>query len=96
MLPVARKRFGSQPVAIEERVARHMVGSRSSHSKTILANTQPAETLAEPSGKRAEASRGKENAPRNPLLSRGDVVVVTGVMSEPSDPLKTVWSSQDW
>lgn len=88
LLPIARKRFGAQPVALAERVARHLISTRSSHSKTVLANMQPTEMLTEPSSKRASASPRHANTLRKTQLIRGDVVVLTGEMSEPRDRLK--------
>jgi DNA polymerase-3 subunit epsilon len=88
LLPVARKRFGTRPVAIAESVARHLISTRSSESKTVLVNMQSFKTLPEPSSERAAASRGHGNTLRNPQLSRGDVVVLTGVMSESRDILE--------
>lgn len=48
---------------------------------------QRTETLAEPTKGRASARCGYGNTLRNPRLARGDVVVLTGVMSEHIDRL---------
>jgi DNA polymerase-3 subunit epsilon len=88
LLPLARMRFGAQPLAVAERVARHLISTRSSDSKNDLSDMQPTRTLIESSSKRTAAGRRHDNTPRGPRLSRGDVVVLTGVMSEPRDQLE--------
>jgi len=88
LLPMARKRFGAQPVALAERVARHLITARSSPSKADLLTVLTTQTMDEASLGRTVPRRRQTDGPSQPRLSRGDVVVLTGVMSEPRDRLE--------
>ena len=88
ILPAARRRFGTQPVAIAERVARHLIAARTSQLKNNPANVSPTETVDDPLLEGPATNRRKGDTPRRPRLSRGDVVVLTGVMNEPRDRLE--------
>lgn len=88
LLPVARQRFGTRHVAVAERVARHVIAARTNDAlKESGSGPVPRErrgtAASRVPGKPAHMSR-----PPIPRLSRGDVIVLTGVMAEPRDRIE--------
>ena len=88
MLPLARKRFGAQPVAIVEGLARHFLATHTSRSATDPVFVPPPSAATEEVRRPPTAGRKQADASRHPRLSKGDVVVLTGVMTKPRDHLE--------
>jgi len=88
LLPVARQRFGTRPVAVAERVARNVIAARTNDKLNYVGSgTVPRDrrgtTASHVPGEPAPMRR-----PPIPRLSRGDVIVLTGVMAEPRDRIE--------
>jgi DNA polymerase-3 subunit epsilon len=86
--PRARKRFGELPVAVVERVARQLIAVHTSRPKMHATDDSQVEMVADQLWRTATSGRAPRGAPHHPRLARGDVVVLTGVMSEPRDRLE--------
>lgn len=88
MLPLARNRFGAQPVVIIEGLGRHVLATRASRSETDPVFVPPRAAVTEEVRQPPIAGRKQAGASRHPRLSKGVVFVLAGVMTEPRDHLE--------
>jgi DNA polymerase III epsilon subunit family exonuclease len=71
MLPMARKRFGAQPVAIVEGVARHFLANRTSRSENDPVFDPPPAAVTEPVRRPSTAGRGRADGSLPPATRQG-------------------------
>ncbi|WP_423923801.1 exonuclease domain-containing protein [Frigoribacterium sp. 2-23] len=88
LIPKARERFGEQPVAIVEQIARHLITARSAPTQAKRRDARNGSQAHVPVVDLTATGARRAGAQRRFRASPGDVIVLTGVMAEPRDRIE--------